>query len=316
MIGVSLPELEATIKILDEDIAEAEILLEEREFIAKAATGINRIADRLTPKLRRVFLATVKQFQNGLSLDDLITAIHSKNANNVIRHLNLDKFAKELGVTGTVIQEAFNSAGKFAAMELTRDAKITTSFDLINPRAVDYGARVSGALIKDINSGQLDAVRALVEDAFVSGVPPRETAMRIRDVVGLRDKQVEQYQKFRDSMEAQGIGADIIDQRAEKLAGAMIRSRAETISRTEIMDSANAGQAELWMQARENGLIDDRRTTRKWLIGPSACDEICAPMEDQEVGMDEDFETGEGESIGRPPAHPRCVCSMRLVIKR
>jgi hypothetical protein len=89
--------------------------------------------------------------------------------------------------------------------------------------------------------------------------------------------------------------------------------RAEVIARTETMTAANAGQQEAWEQAVADGLLTGQEN-RVWIVTPDdrLCP-ICAPMEDVEAGMNEEFNV-DGDQVSEPPAHPRCRCTLGLVL--
>lgn len=76
-------------------------------------------------------------------------------------------------------------------------------------------------------------------------------------------------------------------------------SRAGTIARTESVRSYSEGLLTFGNQSGATG--------KRWETSPSAC-VICAPMDGQEVGIDEQFDSGDDS----PPAHPNCRCSMYL----
>lgn len=79
------------------------------------------------------------------------------------------------------------------------------------------------------------------------------------------------------------------------------------------IDAANAGQVELWNQAREAGEIPFGML-KEWIATPDRriCP-ICDSLDGQKVGLDQSFVDLNGRHHQRPTAHPQCRCSLALV---
>lgn len=76
--------------------------------------------------------------------------------------------------------------------------------------------------------------------------------------------------------------------------------RAETIARTEIATAHVQGTLTAW---KATGQV----ATKSWLVGSGeTCDECEGNEEDGDIGLDEDFSSGDDA----PPAHPNCVCTV------
>jgi hypothetical protein len=90
-------------------------------------------------------------------------------------------------------------------------------------------------------------------------------------------------------------------------------SRSETIARTEILRSTNAGRYLGFQQAVESGYADPK-SMKKWRTGGTALSgrmtcERCRPMEGEVVAWDDVFTNG----IDFPPAHPNCRCTFTVL---
>jgi SPP1 gp7 family putative phage head morphogenesis protein len=90
-------------------------------------------------------------------------------------------------------------------------------------------------------------------------------------------------------------------------------NRADNIARTETMRASNEGQLEAWDQAVEDGLLTGEEQV-EWITTPDdrLCD-ICEPMDGQTTGLGDTFDV-DGEEMDGPPAHPRCRCTIGLVV--
>lgn len=102
------------------------------------------------------------------------------------------------------------------------------------------------------------------------------------------------------AIEAGTSNDDLADQLAENYA--FSDARAETIARTETAYADVAGNLNAY---RESGQVE----SKQWLISADACDE-CLELEDEVVGIDEDFPNDGGDG---PPLHPNCFSGDAVV---
>jgi SPP1 gp7 family putative phage head morphogenesis protein len=109
-------------------------------------------------------------------------------------------------------------------------------------------------------------------------------------------------QAIADALDGDGIDAayDTI------LAAVGDTDRAEMISRSETMNAANAGTLESFSQAQEAGLLP-ANATKQWIANSDACDD-CQELDGEEVGLDEEFSSGDDA----PGLHPNCRCSLGI----
>lgn len=209
-------------------------------------------------------------------------------------------------------------------------------FDRVNPRAVEWARDRSSWLVTEIGAETRDALRDIVRRAFEQGIPPRQAASLIRDVVGLRSDQVEAVMNLRQRIEEAataaaesgasrtvkfgrnsikvppgGLGADRTSRVLGRYAEKLRRDRALLIARTETIASSVRGQQELWHQSVQAGLLRGNEVQRWIVTKDERLCSICAPMDRVEVPLDGEFETSEGRVPG-PPAHPACRCSLVL----
>jgi SPP1 gp7 family putative phage head morphogenesis protein len=207
------------------------------------------------------------------------------------------------------------------APRLPKVGPISTVFNLHNPRAVAWITKHTGDLIAGF--ADVDAVRAIVKRAFNQGFAPRIAARLIRSVIGLNAPQAEAVANLRDRIAASAGGTiqagskllrvppepdeEFVDAACSAYSDRLLKQRAETIAHTESMRASNQGQIELWNQAIEDGMLDGTEGKR-WVATPDkvVCD-ICADLDGETVGLDEEFSTGED-----PPQHPNCRCTVVL----
>ena len=179
------------------------------------------------------------------------------------------------------------------------------AFDVTNPEAVAWARTQSSKLITEITAEARAAIRETVAMGFENGIPPRDLAKLIKANIGLTERNAKAVMRQHLADLADGMKSKAATARAEAYANRLLRSRARTIARTEMMKAANEGQSQLWGQAREAGLLSGKE--KKVWITADPCP-ICAPLEGETVGVNESFSIGTD-----PPAHPNCRCTIGLV---
>lgn len=190
-------------------------------------------------------------------------------------------------------------------------ASVSFAFDAERPDAARAADSQAARLVVQVSDETRAAIRALVTRAIREGIPPYEAARMIRDVIGLTSRQVLAVANFREQLINQGLVLEKVNQRVERYAAKLLRRRAKTIARTEIIDSLSAGVDESWAQAKRQGLLDGME--EEWIASPDACKQICRPMDGQRVPLGGMFTTGDGRRVRGPTAHPNCTCAKGLV---
>lgn len=281
------------------------------------ATALLALADRLSPTLKRRFLQAVQRTKDAQSLQALENALRSGSQVAVQQALGLDTMRAGLARAFQTILATYQAGGDLTAGFLRDQLGAAISFQLTNPRAVDWAAEASARFVTGITEQTRVALREVIERAFVEGLAPREAAPLIRELVGLTERQTMAVINYRFELLEAGKDADTVARAATRYSRQLLNYRSLLIARTETVAASNAGQHELWRQARDAGLLDTDRMQRRW---STAHDErtcpICLPMDGQTVGFDQLFEAGDGSRVLHPPAHPACRCSVGAVFQR
>lgn len=275
--------------------------------------NVNSVARKLEPKLKRRFLAAVATMKGHVDLEALAESLRLQSAVEAMTALYPETWGTTLTPAAQLIPQAFRQAGQVAASLLTSQMGIDISFNLTNPRAVQWARTNSSRLITEVGESVKEAVRGVIGRGFTEGIPPRESARLIRDIVGLTDRQAMAVVNYRFDLLEAGRSADDVARLAERYGKQLLNGRALNISRTETIASSTNGQQELWRQAVDKGLLDPEKTQRVWLTTPDdrLCP-ICEPMDGQSVGLEEPFVSDEGDSVMMPPLHPQCRCAVGL----
>lgn len=224
------------------------------------------------------------------------------------------------------------------ADEPFRAAVFSFEFDAVNPRATRWAASRSSRLITEIGAETVLGVRQLITSGFAQGIPPKKLAQQIRGAVGLRTDQVQAISNLRADLQAAkpgslvtrfppaptlrsqpgfrvripkgGLSEAALEKRLAKYREMQHNLRARMIARSETMRAANAGQRELWFQARDSGQLpaDQKRV---WITaGDSAVRDTHAALEGEVVGLDEPFSGG-----FEPGEEVQCRCGAGLATK-
>ncbi len=195
----------------------------------------------------------------------------------------------------------------------TRSAGPSEKFVGVGPNASDEWATSHiGELISSVSADTRKLVRELVDQMFTEGLSTREMATRIRDRLGLTRPLQAQLAKFEREAIKKGVAGDDLKRRVARFTRRLIRKRAFVIARTEGIRAVSEGQSAVWKTAQQEGILPQEQkqfwiTTEDDRVCP-----ICAPMNDQEVGIRETFTGGNGEAISAPPAHVLCRCARGL----
>ena len=190
---------------------------------------------------------------------------------------------------------AYVDSGKAAAEWLDGevDDKLIR-FDVANHRAVTWAKQNTADLVREVTQEQKDLVRRVVSDGVAAGRNPRDVARDLRDSIGLTDKQAQYVANFRKALESgdwsDALGRELLngnDERAIRAASAAdrslsssridgiveryranwVKSRAETIARTEGLRCLHEGTEAMFRQAIDNGDVDADALVRTWNHG-------------------------------------------------
>lgn len=146
---------------------------------------------------------------------------------------------------------------------------VEVSFDVGNPRATRWLAQRSADLIRDMNVTTRDKLRAALAAGDAAGESRNQIAQRIRDTFA-----------------------------------SMTEYRSRLIAQTESINAYSQASLATMRQAVSDGVP----LRKQWLAAGDACP-LCKPLDNEIVGIDENFSYG-GQG---PTRHPACRCALRSV---
>lgn len=308
---------------------------------------IHRVADGALERTARLFDRAFSAGRRAVNLAELEAAIAAGSQFKALqlclagadrtREVLEQKLApltlEILGDSGSAVAARARAAGslfrdELIEQELPPEAGPTSSlpaeptvaqdplqldFNTTNPLATNWAAEHSGRLIVEIDGATRRAIQQIIAEGFEEGLPPRLMARRIRPLVGLTSRQTRAVRNLRLRLAAEGVSNSAIERAASRYARRLHLGRVINIARTETIDSACEGQRQLWLQARENGLLTGAEK-REWIVTPDdrLCP-ICRRMAGQLRGLTEPFDAGPFGRVMGPTAHPQCRCATGLV---
>lgn len=290
------------------------ILRALNEFIQKVDPDYKRyhkIADAQISKVEDIFLSAVESQRNSLDLPDDI------DVRKIPEHINWKPFEDKMEALTEVLINIIVDSGKQAAIDL-EDLIIQKridnpySFNLMNPKALDWAVKYVGQQITLITDESKAGVRSIISNSVSEGLSPQQTNVMIRQFIGLTERQSKSLFKYYMELHDEFRHPDQIDRMTNRRSKSLLRDRAEMIARTETISASANGQQLHWNDMKNKGLINDDSLVKEWITTPDdrLCD-ACRGMNGKQTDIAGNFDFG-----GKvPPLHPNCRCAIGLVEK-
>ncbi len=191
-------------------------------YIRKAISDdfISQLAASMEGKVSQAFLKAVAAAKGSISEKALEEAIRKGSVNDVMAVLALDtNFIAALRGAGLplgvislrdAIQSTFAAAAKAAMKALPSSVSTEMSFNLLNPKSVQFLESYEFKLIQQITADTREGIRQTIINAFNEGGSPVEQAREIRNMIGLTGNQQRAVQNYRDALES-GTTSDLRD---------------------------------------------------------------------------------------------------------
>jgi hypothetical protein len=286
--------------------------------------------------LRAAFSALGDQIDQGA----IQRAVATHNYQAILDMIPQQQLAEDLAAALTRLVDVAQETARLSVQTLADQAEIRISFDPLAPQFTQRMLDMRSNLIQGMTSDAQATLQAIIVDGFQRGVGIDDIARNIRDMISLgeqRAKAVLNYQASLESLdpraltyalrdarydgsvsraidEGTSLPRDRIDRMVARYADRQLASRARAIARTEALRAAHVGQRAGWQQMVDKGLIDKAGVTRKWLVAiDEVTCEVCQSIPDMNedgVGMDEQFDSLDGPMMSPPDPHPNCRCSL------
>ena len=282
---------------------------------------IHDIADRLKPTLKRQFLRALQEMRDSAPYEQVLALVRNDDLAGILSLFSGDNFKARLGAMASSVSSAMGESGREAAARLSGQLKTNFAFNITNPEAAKFVNAHTAALVKGIDKATREGLKSIFEDAVTNGLSHQDRVRAIRGLVGALPRDVAAGDKVYQSMLSAKVPLSEANKKYDRFMAQKIKIRAETISRTESIHAASAGQQAAWEQAASKGLIPNN-TKRVWIITPDdlLCP-ICEELDGKTTSLGDSFSsTVKLSPVGAeqtftpqyPPAHPRCRCTVGL----
>lgn len=181
---------------------------------------------------------------------------------------------------------------------------------MVTERAARWAEQRAASMVVAVSDGTRESLRHAIASSIRSGMHTGETTKLMRELVPLDPRRARALENYRLRLFAEGVE----DGRAARMTAAygdrLLKSRAETIARTETFTAVNEGRADLWRELADEKVIPAEKVIRQWLTSRDErlCDD-CEALDGTTAGLNDDFG---GTSF--PPAHPNCRCTVTIEV--
>lgn len=173
------------------------------EAISKAGKGtlseIEALAEKLEPSLARAIRDMLKDHVASIDLDKLAEALKAGETYKV-----LDMVGEVDPVKAASVKEQLQNAvwqGGALATQAPVFNEARFAFNRLNPALISWLENYNLNLIRDVNRGTVESVRAVLIEGMTAGRSPIDQARRIKQVVGLTPAQAKAVQSYRKELE-------------------------------------------------------------------------------------------------------------------
>lgn len=289
-------------------------MLVQKARRSKKTSDLEQVAQSFEPKIAAIWKQIVEDLKGSVVLTQLENSIRNGNYVEIDQWVTDNLNDIRLQPLKDIIVDNLKAGAEKAREQLPSNIGGQISFDLLNPKTVDYINQYTGDLITRITEQQKESIREIVESAAIDGINPRVTALKIRDVgIGLDGPRQKALLNYEGKLLERGLSKDQVKSGVSRYYSELMRQRTETIARNESITAAKSGVQEQWAQAKDAGLIDD--TARKFWVtaGDSRVSKTCrsiASMNADGVPVNSPFQSPNGDVWTQ--GHIQCRCSVVL----
>lgn len=167
----------------------------------------------------------------------------------------------------------------------------------------------------NLSSQQKELIRQIIFNGVQDGTRVDDILEEIKMAIGLTQRDAEAVDKRLESLLASGVPKTAAVAFASDYASKLLKNRASTISRTEVIQAYNQALQDTWQQAKDEG-IAPQNVMKEWAeitLSKKTC-KICRGLGRQVVPLSDNFYSDVlGTAVDKPPSHPNCRCTMLLV---
>ena len=281
---------------------------------------LHRVADRQAPTVEQAFVALVAAARGGRTRRRIQRALQRGNRRPALT-IAVEAWQSASETWRTTLEDALRdtvlAAATAVGIRMSRDPRITfrIAFDVTNPAAQRWAETQAGRLIRQISADQRQSIRRVIVQAFTENLTTRQVAIRLTEQIGLHSRQAAALERFRADLVEKGLRPDRVSVLTRRARDRMIRRRARSIARTEVLRGVEHGPAvALGKRPWTRASGEPRTCGASFIVTPDdrLCP-ICAPLDGVRVGLQEAFVSPtNGASAVVPPIHPQCRCALGI----
>jgi hypothetical protein len=271
-----------------------------------ALLRLQAVADAAAPAVREQVRRALERLRNKLSADRLERVLLSGDS------FTLHALASSLP---EYLRPALNTLRQVTAAGVKAGAQqvggFGVRFNMVSPTAVEAARTHAAKLVVEVTAETRRAIRDVVSRSFVEGIPPRDSARLLKELVGLTRRQAQAVMRKYAADVRRGLSRSQSLARSRRYADRLVSKRALTIARTETIAAASRGQLAAWQAAQRMGKLS-AGAMKVWIVTPDdrLC-KRCRPMDGRTVPVSANFAGPLGSAMA-PPLHPNCRCAIGL----
>ncbi len=270
--------------------------------------AVHAVADRLSPKVRKAFLAATTQIGRNLA-DRLARMVIEGDFTGIQKAIVAANLSPEMSHVTNILARGFLESHIIAQSQLV---DLKPSFTMVNPMAAHQAKVHAARMVTGVSKQTKKAIATLTARAVTEGIEPMNLAKMIRPLIGLNQRQAHALWNARQAWTKGGLTGEALDTRVAAYSTRLLKQRATAIARTETIRAAALGVRQGWQDAVDRKILNPHTTKREWIAALSdrTC-MICLDANGQVVTFEKPFLVGGQETDG-PPAHPLCRCAVGL----
>jgi hypothetical protein len=212
------------------------------------------------------------------------------------------------------VNEGFGTKLRFKMPVPVQKVKGDVPLVAINVHSVKWiEQRALELLTQVITPAQKKVLRRVIKDAFSRGIRAETLINELRANVGLTLRDYKATVNRRNLLRQGGMKEADVEIKVGRYREKLIRSRAQTIARTETIAAQAQGRNAAWNQAKDSGDVPPN-VERVWVSAPESPNpnrpcEICLDLDGKTATLTGNYSSAFEGAVFAPPAHPNCRCT-------
>ncbi len=283
---------------------------------------MERIASKMAPRLRKLFLDAVEAAQGEIDLDALTNAIGSGHYAVAVNSLPTKDLSAAMQRSRALLHAAMQQAGEKAAADLAEETGSDFAFDGSHPAVTAWVEGRSHDLSTWIAKSTKQVAQDIIDDEHLAGdLTAAQAAEQIKQRLGLSPPDSAAVGNKRSTLAEAGATDDEIESQAATYAETLLAARGEEFGGEQAFQATQEGQRQGWAQAQKAGVVPST-ASRYWLTQEDGdvCP-TCGSIQGQERALDQPF-SGKVKVAGVEEVrtfmnpgdpHPLCRCGAIII---